>query len=120
MPTLGTYEHDNLFAGGVQPVVTDAITLALGRSYARGTVLGIVTATGQANIVNSALADGTQTPYAILAEDVDATAAAMPAPIYLTGEFNQAALTFGGTDTIATHKRALRNIGIFLKTNQQA
>ncbi|WP_100406666.1 head decoration protein [Bacillus solitudinis] len=120
MPTLDTFERDNLFAGGIQPVVTDAITLVTGTSYVRGTVLGIVTASGEAKAVDSVATDGSQTPFAILAEDVDATGGATPAAIYLTGEFNENALTFGGTDTTATHTRKLRDIGIFLKTNQEA
>lgn len=120
MPTLDTFERDNLFAGGVQPVVTDAITLASGSSYVRGTVLGIVTASGLATLVDSTATDGSETPYAILQEDVDATDADKPAAIYLTGEFNEAALTFGGTDTADIHRVKLREMGIFLKTNQEA
>lgn len=120
MPTLDNFNHDHLFAGGIQPVVTDALTLKSGQSYVRGTVIGLVTATGEATIVNSTATDGSQTSYAILAEDVDATAAAKSAAVYLTGEFNENALTFGGTDTADTHRVALRKIGIFLKTNQEA
>lgn len=118
MPTLDTFERDNLFAGGVQPVVTDAVTLVVGASYVRGAVLGIVTASGEAVTVDSAAVDGSQVPYAVLAEDVDATSAAAPAAIYLTGEFNEGKLTFGGIDTADTHRTKLREIGIFLKTNQ--
>ena len=113
--TLGTFEPDNLFAGGKMPVVTESIKLKSGASYVRGTVLGIVTATGEATIVDSSKSDGTQTPYAILADDVDATSAAATAAVYLTGEFNEAALTFGGTDDATKHKVALRGLGIFLK-----
>lgn len=120
MTTLDTLERDNLFAGGVQPVVTDAVTLASGASYVRGTVLGVVTASGQAKAVDSAAADGSQTPSAILAEDVDATTGEKAAAIYLTGEFNENALVFGGADTANTHRKKLREIGIFLKSNQEA
>ncbi|WNF36415.1 head decoration protein [Bacillaceae bacterium IKA-2] len=118
--TVGTFVHDNLFAGGVQNVVTRSITLATGATYVRGTVLGIVTASGEATIVDSDAVNGSEKPYAILQEDVDATEEARPGAIYLTGEFNQGALTFGGTDTADTHSRALRDIGIFLKSNQEA
>lgn len=120
MPTLDTFERDNLFAGGVQPVVTGPIVIASGQNLTRGTVLGIVTATGEGTIVNSAATDGSQTPYAILQEDVDATSEAKAASIYFTGEFNENALTFGGTDTADTHRKKLREIGIFLKSNQEA
>lgn len=116
---LGNLTKDNLFAGSAE-VVTDAVTLKSGTSYTRGTVLGVVTASGLAVAVDSSLADGSQTPYAILAEDVDASAADAPGAIYLTGEFNENALAFGGTDTADTHRKKLREIGIFLKTNQEA
>jgi Bacteriophage lambda head decoration protein D len=115
-----TLTRDNLFAGGVMPVVTDKVTLKAGTVYERGTVLGIVTADGKAVKVNSANTDGSQNPYAILADTVDATTEDRPAVAYLTGEFNGAALKFGGTDTVATHKKALREIGIFVKDNQKA
>ncbi|WP_163538297.1 head decoration protein [Gracilibacillus sp. YIM 98692] len=120
MPTLDTFDRDNLFAGGVQPVVTDSVTVASGENLTRGTVLGIVSASGEAVAVDSAQTDGSEKPFAILSEDVDATDAATPGAIYLTGEFNEDALTFGGSDTADDHKTALREIGIFLKTNQEA
>jgi hypothetical protein len=218
MPTLGTYEQDNLFAGGVQNVVTDSVTLQVGLSYLRGSVLGkilkaigvitkgatntgdatidsatlavhsqkgeyiiectkapsaagannavfsvlspdgsrladatqgvqydaghlvftignatstdsavgdtftiaVIDGTKEAKLVDSASGDGSEYPAVILAEDVDATAGTKPAAVYLTGEFNENALAFGGTDTAATHKTALREVGIFLKTNQEA
>lgn len=115
--TLGTVDRDNLFAGGVMPVVTETITLKSGVSYVRGAVIGIVTATGKATIVDSTASDGSQTAYGILADDVDATTEDKPAVVYLTGEFNEDALIFGGTDTAETHKLALRGMGIFLKKN---
>ncbi len=120
MTVLDNYEYDNLFAGGVQPVVTDAITLVSGQSYVRGTVLGVVTSSGEAKPVDSAVTDGAEIPYAILQEDVDATEGAQPGAVYLTGEFNENALTFGGTDTADTHRKKLREIGLFLKTNVKA
>jgi hypothetical protein len=115
-----TLTRDNLFAGGVMPVVTDKVILKAGEVYERGTVLGIITADGKAVKVNSANTDGSQKPYGILADTVDATTEDRPAVVYLTGEFNGAALKFGGTDTVATHKMALRELGIFVKDNQKA
>lgn len=120
MAMLDEFNYDNLIAGGVAPKVTDGVTLASGQVYTRGTVLGVVTASGEATIVDSAQTDGSETPYAILAEDVDATEAAQAGPVYLTGEFNELALTFGGTDTADDHRTALRDKGIFLKKNIKA
>lgn len=100
------------------PVVTDTVNLKAGAAYSRGTVLGIITADDKAVDVDSTKTDGSQAPYAILAEDTDATDGDIVAPVYMTGEFNAAALTFGGTDTIATHKKELRTLGIFAKAVQ--
>lgn len=112
--------YDNLFAGNVAPIVADVLTLATGQKVARGAVLGIVTASGKAALVDSSKTTGEQIAYAIASDAADATGADVLVPVYLTGEFNGAALTFGGTDTADTHKSALRKIGIFLKTNVKA
>ena len=119
MPETLTY--NKLFAGNVMPVVTEKIIIASGAGVlSRGAVVGVITASGKGNIVDSTRSDGSQKPYGILCDAVDATSADKAATIYMTGEFNSAALTFGGTDTAATHKAALRELGIFLKTNISA
>jgi hypothetical protein len=107
--------YDNLMVSGTFPVVTDSLIIASGNSYKRGTVLGVVDTTGKGVEVDSTKTDGSQVAYAILSQDTDATSADTLAPVYLTGEYNGDALIFGGTDTKATHKSALRKIGIFIK-----
>lgn len=109
-----TFNYDNLFAGKIQPVVTGVETIT-GGNFTRGTVLGMVTASELCTIVNSANADGSQTFYAVLAEDCDASAGDVDAVVYYTGEFNKNALTFGGTDTSDTHRVAARKVGAFFK-----
>lgn len=116
--SIQSHEPDNLFVGGVMPIVTDTVTLKSGVAYARGSVLGIVTTDGLAVKVDSSKSDGSEEPYAVLADDIDATDGNAVAPVYLTGELNAAALIFGGNDTVATHKKALRAIGIFAKAVQ--
>lgn len=107
---------DNLFGGNVAPVVADKGLIVSGAgALTRGTVLGLVTASGKLTIVDSSKSDGTETPYAVLAEDVDATSADKTCAVYLTGEFNIDKLVFGGSDTAATHKVNARKIGIFFK-----
>jgi hypothetical protein len=119
--TSASVTYDNLFVVGSSfPVVIDAVTIASGNSLKRGTVLGIVTASSKAVAVDSSKTTGEQTAYAILANDTDASSADIIAPVYLTGEYNGDALTFGGTDTKTTHKAALRKIGIFIKSAQPA
>jgi hypothetical protein len=110
------FEFDSLFAGKVQPVVAGAETIT-GGNFARGTVLGYLTATDKCTIVDSEAdpADGSENVYAILAEDVDASGGDVVGVVYYTGEFNTAKLTFGGTDDADDHKVAARNIGIFFK-----
>jgi len=118
MTSLGSTTYDNLFAGSVGDVVSDARTLILGQNVVRGAALGRITASSKLTLVNSAAVDGSQTIYAIAADAVNATSADQPIPVYLGGEFNQAALVFGGTDTQATHREAAKAIGIFFKTNE--
>ena len=118
--TIGTFEPDNLFAGGVQPVVTDSITVKSGQSYVRGSVVAL-DAEEKAVLVDSTSAtDSIKKPYGILTDDVDATTEDRETTVYLTGEFNQDALIFGGTDTFEIHAVALREIGIILKKTQKA
>jgi len=114
-----TFTPDNLFAGDFD-VVTDAGTLITGQNLTRGAVLGKITASGKLNLSLSAASDGSQTPFAILAESADATSADKACSIYLAGEFNQAALTFGTAHTAATTKAGLRALGIFLKAGVAA
>lgn len=108
---------DNLFAGTqVQPVVADAVTIAEGQGVlVRGTALGQVTATGKFVAVDSTAEDGSDVLVAILAETVDATNGDIETAAYFTGEFNQNALVFGGSDTYEDHKDAARARGIFMK-----
>lgn len=115
MQILGSSNSDNLIPGGSINVLTKPVIVKAGQSYKRGTVLGLNDTDGKASIVNSANIDGSQRPYGILADDVDATQSDKPAVVYYAGEFNPSSLIFGGTDTVATHNSVLREIGIFLK-----
>lgn len=110
-----TYTPDKLIAGGF-PLTTGEVTVAAGQTLTRGTVLGLKTADGQAVPVDSAVdpADGTENPYCVLAQDVDTTTAATVAPVYISGEFNESALVFGGTDTIADHCSTMRGLSLFI------
>jgi hypothetical protein len=108
--------YDNLI--GRMPGVdiqVKAVTVQAGQGVLkRGTVLGIVTASGKAVIVNSANQDGSQTADCILTDDVDTTNGDVVASAYAAGTFNRAALTFGGNDTAAKHETRLRELGIYL------
>lgn len=110
------YIPDNLFAGSVMPKVTDTMVIAAGQNLPRGALLGRITADGKGKLVDKNATDGSQTVYAVLAEDVDATAADKVAAVFLTGEFNENALTVAAGNTVAEHKAAARDRGIFIKS----
>jgi hypothetical protein len=112
---LDTLTPENLFAGNVFPVVTGKGTIT-GGNYTRGTVLGEITASKKLTKVDSSKVDGSQTVFAVLAEDTDASLGDKIAPIYLTGEFNEEQLVFGGADTADTHRSNARKVSIFFKT----
>ncbi len=115
---LDTFEPDNLIAGTEVPQLVKAITLKGAQGVVkRGTVLGIITATGLAVAVNNTNTDGSQTANCILVKDVDATAGNVVAEAYVSGLFNRQTLIFGGDDTAADHEATLRQLGIFLSDN---
>lgn len=84
---------------------------AVGDSF----TINVVAGSGKLNKVVSTAVDGSDIPYGILCDAVDATSADKVASVYLTGEFNEAALVFGGSDTASMYKTTLRDLGIFLK-----
>nr|VFJ91539.1 MAG: Bacteriophage lambda head decoration protein D [Candidatus Kentron sp. H]VFJ92549.1 MAG: Bacteriophage lambda head decoration protein D [Candidatus Kentron sp. H]VFJ99407.1 MAG: Bacteriophage lambda head decoration protein D [Candidatus Kentron sp. H] len=59
--------------------------------------------------------NGSQDPHAILAEDVDATDADKSAVIYLSGEFDRDALTFGEGHDADSVKALFRTYNIHIK-----
>lgn len=61
--------------------------------------------------------DGSEDIYGILAEETDPTAASVPCPVYLGGEYSEAALTFQFGDDADTHREAARALGILFRTN---
>lgn len=102
----GETKADNLLAGEF-PRVSILVPITGGK-YERGTVLGL-TGNGKYTIC-------TTTPEAILAETVDASDEDKQAVVYLTGEFNKAALKANAEiDTLIAKLRAK---SIFVKENQ--
>jgi len=116
-----TFIPDQLIAGPLQ-LVTKNVTIATGASatYARGTVLGMITASGKFTKSVATATDGSQVPQAILADAVDASSADQLAGVYLMGEFNQNRLAYDATWTTSTLALALRPYSIFLKDSIQA
>ncbi|AKL95008.1 bacteriophage lambda head decoration protein D [Clostridium aceticum] len=113
---LGEFIPDNLIAGNEFPILTKGITLAKDQGVLlRGTVVGIVTATGLGKIADKSESDGAQNPYAILTDTVDTGEDDVVTTGYISGLFNAKALIFGGEDTAADHEIELRKLGIYLK-----
>lgn len=111
----GSYVPDSLHAGDF-PIRTEKVTVITGQNLVRGALLGKITASGKVNLSLSAAGDGSNTPYAILAEDVDATAEDKEAVAYISGDFNADAITYGAAHTAASVKDGLRDKNIYLHT----
>lgn len=109
---------DQLIAGFLQ-LVTDTVTVT-GGAYKRGTVLGIISASGAYTLSVKSAADGSETPLAILVDDVDASSGDQLAGVYLMGEFNQNHVIIDDSWAMADIKTALRPFAIFLKDSLQA
>lgn len=109
-----THTPDRLIAGAF-PLVTGNVTLAASEgTLARGSVLGKVTATGKYKLTDKASSDGSEVASMILAEDTDITEEVENAPVYLSGQFAESAVVFGGESAVADHKDELRGVGIYL------
>lgn len=109
----GAYTPDSLHAGDF-PIRTRKVTLVSGQNLQRGALLGIITTGGKYTLSASASSDGSQTPRAILAEDVNATAGDRDAIVYISGDFNQNKVTLGAGHTVASVLEGLRDQNIYL------
>lgn len=112
--TADIFVPDQLI-GGDMKIVTDTRTISGGAVYKRGTVLGMITSSGNLTQALSASSDGSQTPYTILVDDVDTTGGAVNGGVYLQGEFNGNALILGTGITLAAAKTALEAKNIYIK-----
>jgi len=115
MAVLGTQTYDNLIVGG--DIVTDSGVLIAGQNLTRGALLGKITASGKLTLSVDTATDGSEAPYAVLNEDVDATAGDTVCSVLLGGEVNSNVMTFGGAHTAESTKDGLRSLSIFLKTS---
>ncbi|QZN97350.1 head decoration protein [Symbiopectobacterium purcellii] len=109
---------DQLIAGPLQ-LITDTVTVT-GGAFKRGTVLGMVTESGKYTACVKTATDGSETPVAILVDNVDASTTDQAGGVYLMGEFNQNRIITDDSWTLASMKSALRPLAIFLKDSIQA
>ncbi|MBN1497631.1 MAG: head decoration protein [Spirochaetes bacterium] len=116
---LETYSYDGLIAGDF-PITTDRQTLLSGQDLERGALLGKITASGKLTQCDSSAVDGSQTPYAILVEDADASDGDTVIDVYLTGTFSGAKIGVLTGDDIDDFKDDLRVRGIMIVTTVPA
>jgi hypothetical protein len=90
-------------ASGAAPVVGDGFDIT------------IPAGSGQYQLVNSANVDGSNVAAAVLVEDVDTTNGVQIHAVFMTGEFNANALTFGGTDTWQTHFDEMQRRNMYIR-----
>jgi hypothetical protein len=110
-----TYTPDNLIAGDF-PLRSETRTFAAGQTIVRGTVLGLTSAEyGEWKTAASGSSDGSETPAGIAVHDIDTTDGAKEGGVYISGEFNERAVTLGAGITLEAAKIALRDRSIFLK-----
>lgn len=109
----GTYSPDLLIAGD-HPIRTIGVTIISGQNLSRGALLGQITASGKFNLSDDGAVDGSEVPEAILGEDVDASAGDQVSFAYVSGDFNENEMTFGGAHTADSVREALRAKSIYL------
>lgn len=117
--THSVFNPDQLISGPLQ-VVTDTGIIAKAGILKRGTILGMVTASGEYVISKKDATDGSEKPGAILVDDVDTTEGSVAGGLYLMGEFNQNRIIYDATWTAAELKSAMRQFSIFLRDSVQA
>lgn len=111
--------YDELFGGTAVAALTANVTIAklsAAASYKRGTLLGVVTASGKYAIVDSTATTGEQVASVVLAGDVEVgTADDVVATVYTRGIFNREKLTVkAAADSASAHEGELRKVGIYL------
>lgn len=110
----GTYTPDNLLAGDSDDVVAIKGILAAGNNLKRGTVLGKITASKKFTLSLAASNDGSQAADVILTHDADATTGDVEVLVYVGGQFNKNAVTYGAGQSLDTVFDTLRGKGILI------
>lgn len=110
--------YDELFGGTAVAAMTANVTIAAlsaAASYKRGTLLGVVTASGKYAIVDSAATTGEEVASVVLAKDIEVGADDVVATVYTRGIFNREKLVVKAeSDSASAHEQELRKVGIYL------
>lgn len=111
--------YDELIGGTAVAVMTANVTIAklsAAATYKRGTLLGVVTASGKYAIVDSAATTGEKVASVVLAKDIEVgTSDDVVATVYTRGIFNREKLIVKAeSDSASAHEEELRKVGIYL------
>lgn len=117
--TMTGVTYDELIGGTAITPMTANVTIAKLDAEAvlkRGTLLGVVTASGKYAIVDSTVSTGEQVADAVLAHDVAVGKTDdVVATVYTRGLFNASKLIVKqAEDNAAKHEAELRKVGIYL------
>lgn len=117
--TMAGVTYDELIGGTAITPMTANVTIAKLDAEAvlkRGTLLGVVTASGKYAVVDSTASTGEQVADAVLAYDVAVgTNDDVVATVYTRGLFNASKLIVKqAEDNAAKHEAELRKVGIYL------
>ncbi|OKP27605.1 head decoration protein [Serratia fonticola] len=113
--TSDVFIPDQLVSGPLQ-VVTENGTIGQAGLLKRGTILGKITASKIYVACVKTASDGSQSPVAILVDDIDTTAGAKNGGVYLMGEFNAARVIYDPSWASVDDLRiAMRPLAIFLR-----
>lgn len=106
-----TVTRDNLISNQL-PLLREYRTLTESQDLKRGSVLGIITANGEAKLLDGAAVDGSQTFDCVLLDDaVTGAAETKQVPVGVFGAFLTQGLIFGGVTTAADKKAEARTKG---------
>lgn len=117
--TMAGVTYDELIGGTAITPMTANVTIAKLTAETvlkRGTLLGVVTASGKYAIVDSTVSTGEQVADAVLAHDVAVGKTDdVVATVYTRGLFNASKLIVKqAEDNAAKHEAELRKVGIYL------
>lgn len=114
----GTYNpNDVLFAGDFDAEERKE-TLISGQNLKRGALLGLISASGKATVYASGASDGSETAYAVLANDTDASGGDEECIVYVRGTFSEQeiiAQTAGLSSISAALRDECRGLGIYFR-----
>lgn len=109
-----TFNYENLIAGSQKDLVNRGGTVALGQSFARGQLVGLLTASGKWQICDfDAVTD--YEDFGIAAEAVDTTEGSVASTFYVEGEFSEDAVTISYGDDADDWRSTLADHGIYLR-----